>query len=65
VSAGLSVPPGEDPLRSLIEAALAEFGEGLRAEAARLHHAAFFTNSHAESGSFANAELRAPPGAPP
>jgi len=31
----------DDPLRSLIDAALAEFGESLRSEVSRLHRAAF------------------------
>jgi len=31
----------DDPLRALIEAALAEYGESLRSEVSRLHRAAF------------------------
>jgi hypothetical protein len=31
----------DDPLRSIVEATLAEFGESLRSEVSRLHRAAF------------------------
>ncbi len=48
-------------MSSLIEAALAEYGEALRTEASRLHRAAFRENSSTARGSFANIDLRTLP----